>query len=77
MRAERFLERLSSELGFPIALPKEKFHLVRDLRNNGKQRIPKNFDPSDIDSIYCYAITNRGHFKSTSMSSDIYGKYVM
>lgn len=77
VRAERYLERLSDELGFPIALPKEKFHLVRDLRNNGKQRIPKNYDLSYIDSIYCYAITNRGNMKSTSMSSDIYGNYVL
>ncbi|MGA3677144.1 hypothetical protein ACPCXF_18920 [Lysinibacillus agricola] len=41
-RAERYLERLSEELGFPIALPTRQFHLVRDLKNNGKQNIHQN-----------------------------------
>ncbi|QNK86405.1 hypothetical protein H7992_14170 [Sporosarcina sp. resist] len=66
-RAERYLERLSKGLGFTIALPTEQFELVEILSNAGKRRIAKSgdIDISHYHMVYCYAITNRGNFKSS------------
>ncbi|WP_161785577.1 hypothetical protein [Lysinibacillus fusiformis] len=76
-RAEQYLERLSEELGFPIALPRGQFHLVRDLEYKGKHSVHKIGDLSYRDRVYCYAIVDRGNVKSSSMvSSDMYGKYI-
>ena len=64
-RAERFLERLSKELGFPIALPKEQFRRVQWLADMGKRSINKTGDISHDRTLYCYAITSRYSVKSS------------
>lgn len=64
-RAERFLERLSKELGFPIALPKEQFRRVQWLADIGKRSINKTGDISHDRTLYCYAIISRYSVKSS------------
>lgn len=77
-RAERYLERLSEALGFPIALPTGQFHLVQPMKNRGKQLLSKAGDLSHYQMIYCYAITDRGNVKSSSMyGGDIYGNFIL
>lgn len=64
-KAEHFLERLSKVSGFPIALPKEKFYLYQPLKSKGKRKVFKIGDISSDSNLYCYAITDRGHVKSS------------
>jgi len=64
-KAERFLMKLSNALGFPIALPKERFHLYKSLKNKGKRKTAKTGDISHDPNLYCYAITSRPYVKSS------------